>query len=187
MAASSRLAEFAALSLLNDFFIATDDELAALDVRSGPWPPPPPKPRKKRWWSREEGEQPEVTRSGPLLPVVEAKGVLDVELATLEAILHDERVDDVDAVVALIQDPIRQEPRSSPDAWISPVSNRLASALATAGPDRLARVVEQWIETEEMADSGWTEGEALQLLDDLGQLCRQAREDGRGVYRWFSL
>ena len=78
-----------------------------------------------------------MTQSEPLLPIIEAKGILDVELATLEAILHDEPVDDVDAVVALIQDPIRQEQGSSPEAWISPVSNRLASALPDAELHRL--------------------------------------------------
>jgi hypothetical protein len=108
-------------------------------------------------------------------------------LATLEAILHDEPVDDVDAVVALVQEPIRHEPPSSPEAWISPVSDRLTSALAEADPDRLAVVVGRRIETEEMAASGWTEAEALEVLVDLGRLFRRARDDSRGVYRWFSL
>ena len=50
------------MALLNVFFLATDDELAAVDIGMG-----------------------------PAHPAVDAKGVMDVELATLECILHDGR------------------------------------------------------------------------------------------------
>jgi hypothetical protein len=90
------------MGVLNDFFIASDEELAALSARSGPWPPASSVPKKKRWWSRDHSAQD--APSEPTLPVVDAKGILDVEWAVLERLLHDESVDDVDAVVDLIQE-----------------------------------------------------------------------------------
>jgi hypothetical protein len=78
------------------------------------------------------------------------KGVIDVELATLERILHGESVDDVEAVVDLIEDPVRQEPESDPEAWISPVSDRLVAALAAADEELLRTRADEWVVTEEM-------------------------------------
>jgi hypothetical protein len=112
------------VSLLNVFFLATDDELAAVDVRMGP------------------------ARDG-----VGANGGMDVELATLECILHGESIDDVEAVVELIQDPVRQEPEDDPEAWIAPVSDRLVAAVGSADQARLAGAAEEWVATEEM-DAG---------------------------------
>ena len=144
------------MSLLNVFFLATDDELAAVDVRMGP------------------------AHDG-----VEANGGMDVELATLECILHGESIDDVDAVVELIQDPVRQEPEADPEAWISPVSDRLVAALGSADEARLARAAEAWVATEEM--DGWSRDDAASLLVTLGELSRRGQAEQRRVYRWFSL
>jgi hypothetical protein len=63
-----------------------------------------PEPPKKRLWRRRKTE-PSLPIAEPSLPIVEAKGVLDVALATLECILPGESIDEVDAVVDLIQDP----------------------------------------------------------------------------------
>ena len=152
------------MSLLNDFFLATDEELAVLDVRYPPSALPP---------------------GGPTLRVVEAKGVMDVELATLECILHGESIDDLDAVVDLIQDPVRQEPESDPEAWISPVSDRLVAALGSADEARLGSAAETWVTTEEMG--GWSRDDAVSLLVALSALCRRGQAEERRVYRWFSL
>ena len=119
--------------------------------------------------------------------MVDAKGILDVEWAVLERLLHDEPVGDVDAVVDLIQEPVRQEPADQPEAWISPVSDRLVAALADSDEARLAVVVPKWLETEEMAQTGWDETAATRLLNELSELCRRGRAENRRVYRWFSL
>ena len=111
--------------------------------------------------------------------------MLDVELATLESILHSEPVDDVDAVVGLIPEPLRAEPRKDPNAWIVPVNDRLVTGLVDADSARVERVAAEWVETEEM--QGWEAAEAADLLTQLGALFRQAREEGRDVYRWSSL
>jgi hypothetical protein len=121
------------MSVPNDFFLATDDELAAVETRNGP---------------------------GQSLAVVDGKGVLDVELATLERILHRESIDDVEGVVDLIEDPVRQEPESDPEAWISPVSDRLVAALAAADGKHLRSAADEWVVTEEMAAGGWSRDEA---------------------------
>jgi hypothetical protein len=115
------------------------------------------------------------------------KGVLDVELATLERILHGESIDDVDAVVDLIEDPVRQEPESDPEAWISPVSDRLVAAVAAADEGRLGSAAEEWVATEEMLLGGWSRDEAANLLVQLAELCRRAQSERRRVYRWVSL
>lgn len=176
------------MSLINDFFAATPDELTTLDTRSGPWPLPPPRPQKKRWWSRGEAEVPEhPPTSGPTLPIVEAKGILDVELASLETLLAGSAIEDLDALVDLIQDPIRQEPADNPEAWISPVSPGLAASLVDAEDEQIAAIVPRWLATDEMAQSGWSHDEAVTLLRDLRDLFRQATKDERNVYRWFSL
>jgi hypothetical protein len=154
------------VSIQNDFFLATDEELAALETRSGPWSGSP---------------------GGPSLPIVEAKGILDVELETLECILHGESIDDVDAVVDLIQDPVRQEPESDPEAWIAPASDRLVTALAAADEGRLGSAAESWVATEEMLMGGWSRDEAADLLLVLGEFCRRAQTERRRVYRWVSL
>ncbi len=62
----------------------------------------------------------------------------------------------------LIQDPVRQEPEADPEAWISPVSDRL------------------------VAMDGWSQDEAASLLLSLGGLTRQGQAERR-LYRWFSL
>jgi hypothetical protein len=176
------------VSVLNDFFLAADEELAAVQTRYGPWPPPPVSPKKRLWPRRKQTpEARDREPSGPLLPVVDAKGVMDVELATLERILHGESIDDVDAVVDLIQGPIRQEPESDPEAWISPVSDRLVAALASADEAQLVSAAEAWVATEEMGGSGWSRDEAANLLVALGELCRRGQAEQRRVYRWFSL
>jgi hypothetical protein len=144
------------VSLLNVFFLATDEELAAVDIRMG-----------------------------PAHPGVDVNGVMDVELATLESILHGESLDDADAVVELIQDPVRQEPEADPEAWISPLSDRLVTALGSADEARLAGAAGPWVATEEM--EGWTRDEAASLLAALGDLCRRGQAERRQVYRWFSL
>jgi hypothetical protein len=110
---------------------------------------------------------------------------MDVELATLECILQGEPVDDVDAVVDLIQDPVRQEPEADPEAWISPMSDRLVAALGSADEARLAGAAEAWVATEEM--DGWSRDDASSLLVALGALCRRGQAEERRVYRWFSL
>jgi hypothetical protein len=155
---------------VNDFFLASAEELAALDTRYGPWP------------LREAADGP---GGESLLPVVEAKGAMDVELATLERILHGESVDDVEAVVDLIQDPVSQEPEADPEAWISPVSDRLVAALRSSDEAQLTDAAEQWVATEEM--SGWSRDDAAQLLLALSALCRRGQTEQRGVYRWFTL
>jgi hypothetical protein len=147
------------VSLLNVFFRASDDELAAVDTSGGP----------------------------QRVPVLEAKGVLDVELACLECILHGEPLDDVDAVIDLIEDPLRQEPEGDPEAWISPVSERLATALVAAEDERLRAAASAWAETEEMQANGWSQHDAAELLLALRSFCREAQTDGRRIYRWFAL
>jgi hypothetical protein len=122
---------------------------------------------------------------GPADDGVDAKGVMDVELATLECILHGESIDDVDAVVDLIQDPVRQQPEADPEAWISPVSDRLVAALGSADEARLAGAAEDWVATEEM--DGWSRDDAASLLVTLGALSRAGQDQRRRVYRWFSL
>ena len=168
------------MGTLNDFFLATEEELDGLDAQFGPWPPP----ASKKWpWQRRRPPEP----ATPSLPVIEAKGILDVELATLERILHGEPLDDVDAVVDLIEDAVRQEPPSDPSAWIVPVSDRLVKALLAADDAALHNAADSWIETEEMQMSGWTRDEAAELLLRLREFCRQAEADGRRAYRWVSL
>lgn len=176
------------MSLTNDFFAANSAEMAALDARFGRWPEPPKKLAKKRWWSRGETEgaaPPEVDR--PSLPIVEARGILDVELASLETLLEGRPIGDIDAVVSLIQDPIRQEPADNPEAWISPLSPGLAAALTDVSDERISAVVPEWLATEEMARSGWSNADAEGLLRGLRELVRRADQDGRHVYRWFAL
>jgi hypothetical protein len=174
-----------AVSLLNDFFLASDEELDSFDTSHGPWPPSP-EPPKKRFWQRRAAPRADLARS-PRLPVIEAKGILDVELATLERILHGETLEDLDAVLDLIQEPVRQDPESDPSAWIAPVSDRLVTALAATDEPALRRAADAWSQTEEMQASGWTQSDAADLLVDLSDFCRRAQTEGRRVYRWFSL
>jgi hypothetical protein len=99
--------------------------------------------------------------------------------------LLNESIDDVEAVVELIQDPVRQDPEDDPEAWISPVSDRLVAALGSADQARLAGAAEEWVATEEM--DGWSRDDATSLLVTLGELSRRGQAERRRVYRWFSL
>jgi len=177
------------VSAVHDIFIATDDELAEVDVEWGVWPAleSPSQERHgtattRRWWQRGRAE-PRPTaapRTEPLHPTVDAKGTGDIPLVTLEMLLAGERIDDVD----LVSDPIRVGDLEE-GPWLFGVNERLVRRLADAHEGQVAEIVGPWVATEEM--HGWSEDDALTLLVELADLFRRAQAEHKRVFRWTSL
>ena len=177
------------MSAVHDIFIATDDELAEVDVEWGVWPAleSPSQERHgtattRRWWQRGRAE-PRPTaapRTEPLHPTVDAKGTGDIPLVTLEMLLAGERIDDVD----LVSDPIRVGDLEE-GPWLFGVNERLVRRLADAHEGQVAEIVGPWVATEEM--HGWSEDDALTLLVELADLFRRAQAEHKRVFRWTSL
>ena len=107
--------------------------------------------------------------------VVTAKTVSDISIATLGEILGVGSYDE-------LSERIEGGGYFAPDdeSGIFPVPRELRDALA--GADR-ADVAERWVRTDEMA--GWTPAEALEVLDGLEQLVRDAGD--RELWFWWSL
>jgi hypothetical protein len=175
--------------MIHEVFAATPEELERAltwrDIR----PPQPVAPtrKKKSWFSRSE-EEPEpispVSAEHPL-EAIEIGSMDDICLATLEALLYGEPLDDIDSIVGLVQDPILVDPPESPEAYISPMSPRLVAAMQTVDRSRLDSIVDEWVATEEMAM--WERGPALEVLQEISDFVRQARADDRSLYRIFRL
>ena len=75
-----------AVSVLHDIFIATDEEVAGMNVDTGIYPPLASPSRE------------------PIFPTVDAKGTGDIPLATLELLLGGEGMDDAGRVIDLLAD-----------------------------------------------------------------------------------
>ncbi|WP_116449678.1 hypothetical protein [Blastococcus litoris] len=148
------------MGLLCDYFIAADDEQAALTATwlGGP------------------------SASPGALPTADLKG-LDpiVPMATLESMLTG---GDVEALVAANAGASVAEAQDA--VWVHRLSDALTDALAGASPDRLRQVVEPWSRTEELA-GWWDPGDLAEALAELADLARRARGGGGALYCWMSL
>lgn len=113
------------------------------------------------------------------LPTVEAKGLSEVNLATLGEILGVGTYEDLVERAAIGRD------SSSGEAGVLTVPSELRDALASS--EDLTEVAKQWAATEELALDHWQAEDAVTVLRDLGRLSRDAREHSRGLWYWWSV
>jgi len=155
-----------AVSVLHDIFIATDEEVAGMNVDTGIYPPLASPSRE------------------PIFPTVDAKGTGDIPLATLELLLGGDGIDDAGRVIDLLSDPIATDDLEE-GPWLFRLNQRLVDRLADADGAQIAAIAGPWAATDEMY--GWTDAQALALLGELAELCRRGRAESKGLFRWTSL
>jgi hypothetical protein len=118
--------------------------------------------------------------SGPQgrYPVVTAKGLGPVEIATLGEILGAGSYDEVFELSA----DVHQEAESGESGVVS-VPDSVCDALVAS--DDLSAVAERWTATDELRMSRWQANDALHVLRELSQLVEPRAE--KPVWYWWSL
>jgi hypothetical protein len=138
--------------MLGEFFAARDDEIDDALIEDGPF---------------------------ERLETVEAKGLSEVNFATLGEILglgaYDDLVDRFDA----------RGPADNDEVGLYRLPPELRDALA--GLDELQTVTRRWAATDEFVLNGWRMDEVALVLDEVRALARRAREQGQDLWYWWSL
>jgi hypothetical protein len=112
-------------------------------------------------------------------PTVEAKGLTEVNLATLGEILGVGTYDD-------LVDPMGEGPQTEGgEAGVLTIPTVFRDAVG--GGANLDSAAERWVASEEMAMDGWEKGDALQVLRDLSALAQSAAREERNLWYWWSL
>jgi len=112
-------------------------------------------------------------------PMVEAKGLTEVSLATLGEILGVGAYDD-------LVDQIAEGPQAeSGEAGVVTIPRAFRDAVAGA-PD-LDSAAERWTATEEMAADRRRKEDVLDVLRELSELARSAASEERDVWYWWCL
>jgi hypothetical protein len=113
------------------------------------------------------------------VPIVEAKRLTEVSLATLGEIMgagsYDELVDQI----------AQGAEAQSGEAGVLSIVPKLRDALAAT--EDLRTVADRWAATEELSADGWETEDALEVLSELGGLARDARAAGVELWYWWSL
>jgi len=116
--------------------------------------------------------------AGRGLPVVTAKGLGPVQIATLGEILGAGSY----AEVLNLSADVHREAESGESGVVSvPVSVCDALAATADLPD----VAEQWVDTEELRLARWQSTDGLDVLEQLRGLLRS--RDGKPLWYWWSL
>jgi hypothetical protein len=162
------------LGLLTDYFTATPERVAAIDIRTGPTGP------------ANLQETPSVERaaeaSKPIEDVLAVSGVEPgVTMATLEAILTG--ADSMEIIDQGSTEPIADGGPDGP--WLVALRPPLQEELLTVPPDGWNAVAERWAATAELSDM--PADMAVSFLEKLAALARRASELGQRLYCWVSL
>ena len=110
---------------------------------------------------------------------VELKGVDNVILAELDAMLRGVAFDEAVAASTMIQT------LSDDGPWVLSLASELVNALANLSDTASASLALRWIECEELA--GWTSEDAAYALDQLRFLAKKAVSSGLDMFLWLSL
>lgn len=106
-----------------------------------------------------------------------------VKLATLYSILtgiqFEEAIDQL-AKPALIN-PLNE------DQGLHCISLEFTKSLAEVNDDTLRINAGKWAQTEELEMDGFTEDDALSIIDSFNNLAKVALEQGKHLYHWWSL
>ncbi|MGX9699302.1 hypothetical protein ACWYXK_20220 [Janthinobacterium lividum] len=121
----------------------------------------------------DEGEEIEL-----LLKPVQFKGITDLEIGTLWAIL-ERREWDIDKHM-----PEDIYVGEDGESWLHRFPDELTSLLASSNVDALESASEQWAKTEEIDCNA---ADLRPLLKDLQSLARQAATTGQSIYLWGCL
>lgn len=172
------------MGLLTDYFVAPsdDDAAATIDRDSGPGRPAPPKPAPRSGLFRRRTQATPSGVSEVLYPTVDGGGIEpSVQMGQLEALLTGRTIDEV--LEANVPGDVIAD-RDGGQRVVVRLSDALTVALADASDAELAAVAEPWSRTDEFwgrADPS----DLAQLLGDLAELARQARERGEALYCWI--
>ena len=143
------------MGILTDFFAATRAEVEAFDFGDLP---------------RER------------FPTLELKGLDPVKMATLHTLLVGADLDDVEAVVARIPEPIHEE--DGGELVVFQLADAVVRGLADLDDNGAARIAERWVATEEFKMDRWTREDVDWVLTELRTFMEDAVRAGREVYLW---
>ena len=119
------------------------------------------------------------------LPTVESKGLTDVQLAELDAVVTETPAD---RLIEETDDWIVKQADDEEGPWVFRARPRLVERLAEAAEPDLDRIAEEWAASEEMEVEDEDDRRALrELISGVADLAREARATGRDLYLWVSL
>src|SRR5205823_3060067 len=117
---------------------------------------------------------------GPEFAGVESKMMSPVEVANLGEIL---RAGAYQTLVDTMMDDDREAKHREAGAYR--VEDAIRDALVET--EELDTVAKAWAATDELVLDHWTEADALVVLNELQELARQARGEGKHLWVWWSL
>ena len=115
-------------------------------------------------------------------PTLQFKGLDPVKMATLHTLLIGADIDDVEAVVARIPEPIHEE--DGGDLVVFALPDAVVRGLADLDDNGTARLAERWVTTEEFKMEGWTRADIDPVLSELRTFMDEAVRVERDVFLW---
>jgi len=189
------------VAIYTDFFVASEDELqAAFPFRF----PVAKRPKSRRVRNPFTGQDQAVKEWGPAqpfpelpegitypseveakavrrFPLVQWKGVDQIKLATLQALVGG---GEVQSLIRELCRPALVAPGDEnstlfrlPPAWIE----------AVAGIKKVAPVAKKWAATEELQLDHWKTKDAAEVIESLRELARRAVAESKGMFLWINL
>jgi hypothetical protein len=147
-----------AMSILTDFFVAEEAEIASI-VSGGP---------------------------ADQMPTVQESGVDDVKLATLNGIATGRDYSTDGGFDHLLEEVEEVTSKGNDGPWVFAVPAALVAALRSASAERLVTIADEWAATEEWMADGVPADDLRPLLHDLASLARSV-EPPKRLYVWISL
>lgn len=108
----------------------------------------------------------------------ELKGLTDLELTTLWALVQDEEWDLDQHALEAIGEP--------GETWLFRFPDTFTEALASLDRSHISRVAPLWADTEEMQEE-WEPSVAQAVIEELVRLARRARATSKPLFLWGSL
>ena len=106
----------------------------------------------------------------------EFKGLSDLELTTLWALMQNEEWDLDQHNLEVIGEP--------GETWLFRFPSTFIEALASLNQADISRVAPLWADTEELQ---WEPSEAQEVIEELVRLARLARDTSKPLFLWGSL
>lgn len=169
------------MGLLTDYFAATPEQAAAVDIRTGPTGTGPTGPADES--ARQDTPWVDGTTRAPqrIEDVLAVTGVEPtVTMATLEAVLTGAEVMDI------IEGGVEPIADGGPEGpWLVALRPQLQVALVSTPPGGWQAVAERWVATDELV--GTPASAAVSFLEELAALARRASDRDQRLYCWVSL
>jgi hypothetical protein len=165
------------MGLLTDYFAATPEQAAAVDIQTGPTGPTDGSARQDR--PSVDGS---TTAPRRVQDVLAVKGFEPtVTMATLEGILTGAEV--MEIIESDAEPLIADDGPEGP--WLVTLRPQLQAALVSTPPGGWRAVAERWVATEELV--GTPASVAVSFLEELAALARRASDRDQQLYCWMSL